>query len=41
MKRVFWWISGFVLPAAALWMIYGASASRQQQDLLWHHRNLG
>ena len=41
MKRVFRWVSGFVLPAAALWLIYGASASRQQQDLLWHYRNLG
>ena len=41
MKRVFWWISGIVLPAAALLLVYGASASRQQQDLLWHHRNLG
>src|ERR1700720_4750228 len=41
MKRVFRWVSGFVLPAAALWLLHGASASRQQQDLLWHYRNLG
>jgi tetratricopeptide (TPR) repeat protein len=41
MKRVFCWISGLVLPAAAFWLVYGASASRQQQDLLWHYRNLG
>ena len=41
MKRVYWWILGFVLPTAALWLVYGASAARQRQDLLWHYRNLG
>src|SRR5271157_1297442 len=41
MKRLFWWISGTGLPAAALLLVYGANASRQQIDLLWHHRNLG
>ena len=41
MKRVFWWIAGVVLPAAAVWLVHGASAARQQQDLLWHYRNLG
>ena len=41
MKRVFWCIVGIVLPAAAFWLVYGASAARQQQDLLWHYRNLG
>ena len=41
MKRVYWWISGLVLPAAALFLLHGASAARQQQDLLWHYRNLG
>jgi predicted Zn-dependent protease len=41
MKRVYWWISGLVLPAALLLLLHGANASRQQQDLLWHYRNLG
>ena len=41
MKRVLVCISGIVLPAAALLLLHAASASRQQQDLLWRHRNLG
>jgi len=41
MKRVFGYIAGIVLPAAVLLLLHGASASRQQQDLLWRHRNLG
>jgi tetratricopeptide (TPR) repeat protein len=41
MKRVYWFIPGLVLPVAALLLLQGANSSRQQQDLLWHHRNLG
>ena len=41
MKRAFGYISGIVLSAAALLLLHAASASRQQQDLLWRHRNLG
>ena len=41
MKRVFWWTCGLVLPAAALFLLHGASAARERADLLWHHRNLG
>ncbi|PYT26055.1 MAG: hypothetical protein DMG58_23165, partial [Acidobacteria bacterium] len=41
MQRVFGYIAGIVLPAAVLLLLHGASASRQQQDLLWRHRNLG
>src|SRR5258705_9220848 len=41
MQRVFGYICGIVLPAAVLLLLHGASASRQQQDLLWRHRNLG
>jgi tetratricopeptide (TPR) repeat protein len=41
MQRVLGYISGIVLPAALLLLLHGASASRQQQDLLWRHRNLG
>jgi Tfp pilus assembly protein PilF len=41
MHRIFGYISGIVLPAAVLLLLHGASASRQQQDLLWRHRNLG
>src|SRR5690242_13669109 len=41
MKRVLACISGIVLSAAVLLLLHGASASRQQQDLLWRHRNLG
>jgi tetratricopeptide (TPR) repeat protein len=41
MKRVFWWAAGLVLPVVALVLVYGAGVSRQQQDLLWHYRNLG
>jgi tetratricopeptide (TPR) repeat protein len=41
MKRVFGWACGLALPVAALFLLHGASASREQQDLLWHYRNLG
>src|SRR5712664_3262542 len=41
MQRVFGYIAGIVLPAAVLLLLHGASASREQQDLLWRHRNLG
>lgn len=41
MRRVFWWTCGLALPVAALFLLHGASASREQQDLLWHYRNLG
>jgi len=41
MKRVLGWTAGFVLPAAVVLLLSGASASREQQDLLWHYRNLG
>lgn len=41
MQRVFGYISGLVLPAAILLLLHGASASRERQDLLWRHRNLG
>ncbi len=41
MRRVFWWTCGLALPVAALFILNGASASREQQDLLWHYRNLG
>src|SRR6266404_4467991 len=41
MQRVFGYIAGIVLPAAVLLLLHGAIASRQQQDLLWRHRNLG
>jgi len=41
MKRVLGWTAGLVLPAAVVLLLSGASASREQQDLLWHYRNLG
>ena len=41
MRRVFWLVPGLALPAVVLFVLHGASASRQQQDLLWHYRNLG
>ncbi len=41
MKRFFWWTCGLVLPATALFLLYGADAARQREDLLWHYRNLG
>ena len=41
MKRVFWWSAGLMLPVAAVFVLSGARASREQQDLLWHYRNLG
>ncbi len=41
MRRVFWWICGLALPAAALFLLNGADAAREQEDLLWHYRNLG
>jgi tetratricopeptide (TPR) repeat protein len=41
MRRVLWWTCGLALPVAALFLLHGASATREQQDLLWHYRNLG
>jgi hypothetical protein len=41
MKRVLGWTAGLVLPAAVVLLLSGASVSREQQDLLWHDRNLG
>ena len=40
MKRVYWCVGGVALCAATLYVLWGASSSRQQQDLLWHYRNL-
>jgi len=41
MRRVFWWTCGIALPATALFLLHGASAAREREDLLWHYRNLG
>ena len=41
MRRVFWWICGLAVPAAAWFLLYGADAAREREDLLWHYRNLG
>jgi len=42
MERVLRYLSGIILPIAVLLLLlHGASTSRQQQDLLWRHRNLG
>src|SRR5579871_740535 len=41
MRRVSFWFCGIVLSAAALFLLAGADAARQREDLLWHYRNLG
>jgi tetratricopeptide (TPR) repeat protein len=41
MKRVFWWSFGLALPAVAILLVHAANSAREQQELLWHHRNLG
>src|ERR1041384_2608423 len=41
MKRVCWSIAGGVLLAAVLLVLSAADSTREKQDLLWHHRNLG
>ena len=41
MRRVFIWVCGFALSAAALFLLHGANAAREREDLLWHYRNLG
>jgi Flp pilus assembly protein TadD len=41
MNRVFWGAYGLVLLVAALFVLRGANTAREQQDLLWHYRNLG
>src|SRR5438046_10172845 len=41
MKRFYWSIAGLVLPIAVLLVLSAANATREKQDLLWHHRNLG
>jgi tetratricopeptide (TPR) repeat protein len=41
MKRVCWSIAGLVLPVAILLLLSAAGTTREKQELLWHHRNLG
>jgi len=41
MKRVCWSIAGLVLPVAVLLVLSAAGTTREKQDLLWRHRNLG
>jgi hypothetical protein len=41
MRRFYWCLGGGILCAAVLFVLSGASSSRQQQDLLWRYRNLG
>lgn len=41
MKRLFCWTCGLTLLAAALFLLHGAGAAREREDLLWHYRNLG
>src|SRR5438309_1762038 len=40
MKRLTWTLAA-VVPLLALWFLNASSLSREQQDLLWHYRNLG
>src|SRR6266446_2771 len=40
MKRLTWALAA-VVPLVALWFLNASSLSREQQDLLWHYRNLG
>ena len=40
MKRLTWTLAS-VVPLLALWFLNASSLSREQQDLLWHYRNLG
>src|SRR2546427_12238599 len=40
MKRLTWTLAA-VVPLVALWFLNASSPSREQQDLLWHYRNLG
>src|SRR5579864_8921541 len=41
MRRVYWCLFSLALAAGALFLLSGYSSSRQEQDLLWHYRNLG
>src|SRR5579872_3575554 len=41
MRRVFLFTCSFALCAAVLFLLRGASAARDREDLLWHYRNLG
>src|ERR1700730_12814686 len=41
MKRISWSIAGVMLPVVVLLVLSAAGTTREKQDLLWHHRNLG
>src|SRR5712692_9468419 len=41
MKRVYWCSFGVALGTVAILLVHAANSSRQQQELLWHYRNLG